>query len=161
MAEHPATYADQGEWGGSLDAPNPSLAVSSSHVSTLAEAALAARERAYAPYSGYAVGAALEDEAGRVHAGCNVENVSYRGDDLRRARRLGADGRGGRAEVRRVAVATADGGAPCGICLQSLLEFAPDPSAVEIELLGGAETTTTLGALMPRAFASREVRRAE
>ncbi len=127
----------------------------------LDEEALAARARAYAPYSGYAVGAALEDEKGRVHAGCNVENVSY-GATICAERgalaRLVAEG--GR-EVRRVAVATVDGGAPCGICLQSLLEFATDPSAVTVELIAGSEPvhTYTLAQLLPHAFLSKKVER--
>lgn len=128
----------------------------------LAEEALAARARAYAPYSGYAVGAAVEDEAGRVHAGCNVENVSY-GATICAERgalaRMVAEG--GRL-VRRVAVATADGGAPCGICLQSLLEFAPSPENVVVELFAGAEPSGmyTLAELIPRSFVSNKVKRA-
>lgn len=132
-------------------------------MSRLGEAAQAARAKAYAPYSGYAVGAALEDEAGQIHAGCNVENVSY-GATICAERgalaRLVADGA---KSIRRVAVATRDGGAPCGICLQSLVEFAPDPSQVEVELISeaGASGTTTLAQLMPRAFVSKDVGRAK
>lgn len=131
-------------------------------MSLLADAALAARTNAYAPYSGYTVGAAVEDESGRVHVGCNVENVSY-GATLCAERgalaRLVAEGG---KQVRRVVVATADGGAPCGICLQSLLEFTPDPSAVEIELFAGENPScvVTLAELMPRAFRGEGVRRA-
>ncbi|RYZ58153.1 MAG: cytidine deaminase, partial [Proteobacteria bacterium] len=123
----------------------------------LGEAALLARERAYAPYSGYTVGSAIEDEDGRVHTGCNVENLSF-GATMCAERgalsRMVADG--GR-EIRRVAVVTADGGAPCGICLQSLLEFIPNPESVEIELFAGAEPTGnyTLAQLLPRAFVSK------
>ena len=131
-------------------------------MSRLAAEAREARKRAYAPYSGYAVGAAVEDEHGRVHAGCNVENVSY-GATLCAERgalaRMVAEG--GR-QVRRVAVATADGGAPCGICLQSLIEFAPDPESVEVELFAGEDPTSlyTLAELMPRSFVSKRVGRA-
>ena len=126
------------------------------------EAARAARARAYAPYSGYAVGAAIEDESGALHAGCNVENVSY-GATLCAERgalaRMVADG--GLA-IRRVVVATRDGGAPCGICLQSLIEFASDPGAVEIVLTNdsGELARHTLAELMPRAFVSTRVHRA-
>lgn len=128
----------------------------------LVEEAKTARERAYAPYSGYQVGAAIEDESGRIHAGCNVENISY-GATICAERgaisRMVAEG--GR-EIRRVAVVTADGGAPCGICLQSLLEFAPDPNSVEIELFAGTKPSGhyTLAQLMPLAFVSNTVRHA-
>ena len=132
-------------------------------MSRLADEALAARACAYAPYSGYAVGAAIEDERGRVHAGCNVENVSF-GATLCAERgalaRLVAEGG---TQVRRVVVATADGGSPCGICLQCLLEFAPDPSRVEVELFAGESPSGlyTLAQLMPRAFVGNGVRRPE
>jgi cytidine deaminase len=128
----------------------------------LGEEAQAARARAYAPYSGYTVGSAIEDESGRVHVGCNVENVSF-GATMCAERgalsRMVADG--GR-EIRRVAVATEDGGAPCGICLQSLLEFIPDPESVRIELFAGSEPSGnyTLAQLLPLAFVSNNVNRA-
>jgi len=127
----------------------------------LGEEAKAARTRAYAPYSGYTVGSAIEDESGRVHTGCNVENVSF-GATICAERgalsRMVADG--GR-EIRRIAVATEDGGAPCGICLQSLLEFAPDPEQVEVELFAGSKPSGnyTLAQLLPLAFVSKNVNR--
>ncbi len=128
----------------------------------LAEEAQAARARAYAPYSGYAVGAAVEDERGHIHAGCNVENVSYGATICAERGALARMVAEGGSRVRRVAVATSDGGAPCGICLQSLLEFAPDPASVEIELLAGANPSGryTLAQLLPRSFVSNDVRRA-
>lgn len=128
----------------------------------LAEEAQAARARAYAPYSGYAVGAAIEDEHGRIHAGCNVENVSYGATICAERGALARMVAEGGTRLRRVVVATADGGAPCGICLQSLLEFAPDPSAVQVELLAGENPsgTYTLAQLMPRSFVSKNVGRA-
>ena len=129
----------------------------------LAEEAQAARSRAYAPYSGYRVGAAVEDEHGRVHAGCNVENVSYGATICAERGALARMVAEGGTRLRRVAVATADGGSPCGICLQSLMEFAPDPETVEVELLAGDNPSGkyTLAQLMPRSFVSKDVRRAE
>ena len=126
------------------------------------DAAREARERAYAPYSGYAVGAAVEDESGRVHAGCNVENVSYGATICAERGALSRMIAEGGRTIRRVAVVTLDGGAPCGICLQSLLEFAPEPERVEIVLADekGATTRHTLAQLLPRAFVSNVVRRA-
>ncbi len=127
----------------------------------LAEEALAARERAYAPYSGYAVGAAVEDESGRVHAGCNVENVSFGATICAERGALARMVAEGGRRVRRVAVATADGGAPCGICLQSLLEFAPEPENVVVELFADSSPSGsyTLAQLLPNAFVSGKVAR--
>lgn len=127
----------------------------------LGEAAQAARARAYAPYSGYAVGSAIEDESGRVHVGCNVENVSFGATMCAERSALSRMVAEGGHEIRKVAVATADGGTPCGICLQSLLEFAPDPESVQIELFAGSEPSGnyTLAQLLPFAFVSKNVRR--
>ena len=130
-------------------------------MSRLTDAAIAARSNAYAPYSGYAVGAALEDEQGRIHVGCNVENVSFGATICAERGALAWLVAEGAKRVRRIVVATADGGAPCGICLQSLLEFASDPSEVEVELFAGENPSevVTLAELMPRAFVSNGVRR--
>lgn len=123
--------------------------------------ALAARERAYAPYSGYAVGAALEDERGRVFSGCNVENVSYPASICaERTAIVKMVSEGGRS-IRRIAVATKDGGTPCGICLQTILEFALDPEALEVVAVNeaGESNVFTLAQLMPHGFRSAEVPR--
>lgn len=126
----------------------------------LIAAARAAREQAYAPYSGYRVGAALLDAQGNVWPGCNVENISY---GLCVCAERSAIARmvveGGSAIVE-VVVATSDGGTPCGMCVQSLLEFAPDPSKVRVRTLDeeGSVREFVLGELMPHAFASGAVR---
>ena len=132
-------------------------------MSRLGEAAREARRRAYAPYSGYLVGAAVEDELGHIHGGCNVENVSYGATICAERSALARLVMEGGSQVRRVAVATADGGAPCGICLQSLIEFAADPTEVEVELFAGENPSGryTLAQLLPAAFVSKDVRRTE
>ena len=93
----------------------------------LLEMAIEARKNAYVPYSGYAVGAALETKDGRVFTGCNVENAAY-GNTLcaERTALVKAVSEGYR-EFTKVAIA-ASGSAPypCGACRQSLYEFAPD-----------------------------------
>ena len=127
----------------------------------LIKAALAARQRAYAPYSGYQVGAAVRDESGRIHPAANVENISY-GVTLCAERgavsRLIAEGG---QRLTEVAVATRDGGTPCGICLQTLFEFATDPENVKVDVVSesGAIHTWQLSELMPQAFRSGEVGR--
>jgi cytidine deaminase len=124
-------------------------------LSELLERARAARARAYAPYSGFAVGAALATASGRIVEGCNVENASY-GLSLcaERVALAAAVAAGDRAFVA-LAVAGPDGvaTAPCGACRQVLAEFAPDLRIVYA--LPGGVAETTLGALLPAAFALR------
>lgn len=125
--------------------------------------ALDVRQRAYAPYSGYKVGAALESEGGVLYTGCNVENLAY-GSTMCAERnaifKMVADGE---HRFSRIAVATKDGGTPCGACLQVLLEFTDDPSSVEV-ICGsdaGKVAVYTLSQLLPHGFRSDSVQRTE
>ena len=116
-------------------------------------AALAVRQNAFAPYSKFKVGAAVEDDAGRIHTGCNVENATY-GLTLcaERVAIFKAISEGVR-QFRRIAVA-ADGGRltpPCGACRQVLWEFCGDVEITLVNLRGESETCR-LGELLPRAF---------
>src|SRR5271155_1880762 len=119
----------------------------------LIEAALGARHNAHAPFSQFKVGAALEDAAGRIHTGCNVENATY-GLTLcaERVAVFKAISEGVR-QFRRVAVAadTDTPPPPCGACRQILWEFCGD---VEIILINprGASETLQLSNLFPRPF---------
>ncbi len=119
----------------------------------LCEAALAARDRAHAPYSGFRVGAALEDETGRVHTGCNIENATY-GLTVcaERVAVFKAVSEGAR-KFRRIAIA-ADAEnltPPCGACRQILWEFCGDIEVALVNPRGGSETLR-LSALFPRPF---------
>lgn len=129
----------------------------------LAEAARQAREHAYAPYSGYAVGAAVRDRDGRIWTGCNVENVAYPLSMCAERNAIAAMIVGGGREIREIALATLDGGAPCGACLQVLSEFTADPSALTVHLIreGNAVRSHTLAELLPYAFRSDKVDRTE
>lgn len=92
----------------------------------LAHAAREARQRAYAPYSRYKVGAALLAADGTIYTGCNVENAVYpAGTCAERAAVTNAVVHGQRKFVA-IAVATGNSGTPCGICRQMLREFAPN-----------------------------------
>lgn len=120
--------------------------------------ALEARGRAYAPYSGYRVGAALEAEDGRVFAGCNVENAAYSVTCC--AERVAlhtAVAEGARAFRRIVVAASGRMPFPCGSCRQALSEFATDLPITIVDG-EGRERETTLGALLPEPFALREGR---
>lgn len=123
----------------------------------LVAAALAARQYAYAPYSGYAVGAAVEADDGRVFAGCNVENASYGLTVCAERSAVSAAVAAGALRIRRVAVAASAPPAPypCGACRQVLREFAGEQTPVLIAAGDDAAvyTRTTLGALLPMAFA--------
>ena len=122
-------------------------------VAALTAAALAARENAHAPYSKFCVGAALEDNTGRIHTGCNVENATY-GLTLcaERVAVFKAISEGVR-KFQRIAIA-ADTDAltpPCGACRQILWEFCGDIEVILVNPRGASETLQ-LKSLFPRAF---------
>ena len=119
-------------------------------------AAAKARARAYAPYSDFRVGAAL-GAGGRVFTGCNVENASY---GLALCAERVAVARAVTEGIRRIdAIAVASGTVPptppCGMCLQTLAEFAGPGTEVILSGPRGGTVTTTLGELLPRAFSRR------
>lgn len=119
----------------------------------LVSAALAVMERAYAPYSGFRVGAAIRAADGSVTTGCNVENAAYpAGICAERAAVAAAVAHGSRTFTTLV-VATEAGAPtpPCGMCRQVLVEFAP---ALEIFSVtrGGAGARWTLAELLPAPF---------
>lgn len=120
-----------------------------------------ARENAYAPYSGFAVGAALLGADGRVYTGCNVENAAYPVACCAERTALFHAVAEGAREFAAIAVAGGRIGdnaeascPPCGVCRQALAEFC-DPETFRVYLVapGGGVEETTLGALLPRAFA--------
>ncbi len=100
----------------------------------LIKAAREARERAYCRYSKYSVGAAIIDDNGQLHSGCNVENAAYNLGNCAEAAAIAAMVQGGGRLIRRIAVA---GGysdiapcTPCGGCRQRIKEFADENTAV-------------------------------
>src|ERR1700704_1522051 len=119
----------------------------------LVSAALAVRENAFAPFSKFKVGAAVEDSEGRIHGGCNVENATY-GLTLcaERVAVFKAISEGVR-KFRRVAVAadTDNLTPPCGACRQILWEFCDDVEIILVNLHGKIETYG-LKALFPKPF---------
>jgi len=121
----------------------------------LLAAASLARRRAYAPYSGYPVGAALRDEDGRVHAGANVENAAYPQSQCAEASAIGVlVAAGGRRIVEALVVADAGAGlpTPCGACRQRLREMMAPGSPVHLAGEAGILRTVTLGELLPLSF---------
>lgn len=118
------------------------------------------RGHAYAPYSGYRVGAALRGSDGRIWTGCNIENVSFGLTVCAERVALGKMVSEGCRELARVVVYTMDGSAPCGSCLQAMREFARDPAKVEVILAGETEPprVVSLKALLPYGFDSEVVK---
>jgi len=120
----------------------------------LVDAARRARQRAYAPYSKFAVGAAVLDEHGHIHAGCNVENAAYPQGWCAEATALAHLVMAGGLRVHAVAV-VGDAPAPvtpCGGCRQKLREFAADDVPVIVADLQAVRARFTLGELLPASF---------
>lgn len=115
-------------------------------------AARSAAGRAYAPYSGFVVGAVVVGPSGQSHRGVNVENASYPAGLCAERVALGALIAAGERQLRCVAVAAGDGGdcLPCGLCLQALAEFG-DP--VVVAQTGGALRAVRLRELLTAPFA--------
>lgn len=112
------------------------------------------RENAYAPYSGFKVGAALRSRSGAVHVGCNVENVAYPEGTCAEAGAIAAMIAAGEQRIVELAV-IADGSTPvppCGGCRQKIAEFAEGDVKVTLATVGGAISHTCAAALLPGAF---------
>jgi cytidine deaminase len=125
----------------------------------LVQAAKAARENAYAAYSGYRVGAALLDEKGRIHTGCNVENASF---PLGSCAEVNAIGAMVAAGGRRIVAIAAVGGreqleacTPCGGCRQNIQEFADANTRVLLLGADGGIESHSIAALLPLSFRLR------
>lgn len=119
----------------------------------LISAARAAQSQAYAPYSGFAVGAAVRTGDGRVFTGANVENASYGLAVCAERTAVLAAVLAGARQVVAVAVCTSlwPPAAPCGMCRQTLAEFARDAEIVLCSPSGPAQRTR-LAVLLPHAF---------
>lgn len=129
--------------------PDPTL-------TPLVEAAWRARDGALCTYSGFAVGAALRDAAGRTWTGANVENASYTlGLCAERVAIFHALVHGGRGFTHVVVATDTDAPtSPCGACRQILWEFARDATVVMVAR-GGVTATSSVAALVPLAFDER------
>ena len=118
----------------------------------LIEAACAARANAYCPYSGFAVGAALLADSGRVYAGANCESASYGAAICAERAALTAAVTAGERRFAALAVAAGDSPTPpCGICRQLLAEFG-DMTVFCASAAGGGVREYALSALLPEAF---------
>lgn len=129
------------------------------------DAARSVQRHAHAPYSGYSVGAAVLDEQGRLHLGCNVENASYPEGICGEANAIGSMVAAGGQRIVAIAVtgsasATAqrqfaENGetcAPCGGCRQRILEFADDDTQILLLDAAGKPVSHRMTDLLPQAF---------
>lgn len=140
-----------------MQSPVPAAAESRSDdhaIDALFEAARAVRERAYAPYSRFPVGAALLDDTGRIHAGCNVENAAYPVGTCAEASAIAAMIVAGGTRIRAILV-LGEGPlpvTPCGACRQRIREFSAPDTLVLAADPTGVLARFTIEALLPASF---------
>jgi len=124
---------------------------------TLIHKAMEAWKRAYAPYSGYAVGAALLTESGKIYEGVNIENAVYPlticGERVAVFKAVSE----GEKSFRAIAVVTKNGGTPCGSCRQVLAEFGLDTVVLIADLQGNLLHELTVAELLPHAFGEADL----
>ena len=126
---------------------------------TLIALANEARRWAYAPYSNYPVGASMRTKSGRLFTGCNVVNAAYpTGMCAERVAMFKAVSEGER-EFEVIAVATSNGGSPCGGCRQVMAEFGLDTGVLICDSEGRQLQETTVAGLLPGAFTPKDLKR--
>ena len=120
----------------------------------LLDAARSAQARAYAPYSHYAVGAALRSSSGAIFSGCNVENASFPAGTCAETNAIGAMIVAGASRITEILV-IGDGEppiAPCGSCRQRIFEFASADTKIHSADSTGVKTSYRMADLLPHAF---------
>ncbi len=118
----------------------------------LLKQAAAARELAYAPYSHYAVGAAVLTKSGKVYTGCNIENAAYSMCNCGERTAIFKAVSEGEREFAALAVVTENGGSPCGACRQVFYEFASADTLVIVSDTKGNRQEYTIGELLVEGF---------
>jgi len=114
--------------------------------------ALAARTNAYAKYSNYAVGAALLADSGKIYTGVNVENASYPLSMCAERTAIFKAVSDGERSFQAIAIASDNGGSPCGGCRQVLSEFGLDTQVITVDRDGTIILDTRVEDLLPSAF---------
>lgn len=121
--------------------------------------ALAARQKAYIPYSKFAVGAALLSVEGNFYSGCNVENVSYPCGNCAETGAISAMINGGDLQILEILILSEGSEliSPCGACRQRIKEFSIPSTLVHLANLSGIQKTCTIEELLPLAFNETEL----
>lgn len=129
---------------------------------SLLDAATAVRERAYAPYSRFKVGAAIRTASGAVHVGCNVENVAYPEGTCAEAGAIAAMVAAGETQIAEVLVIadSPEPVPPCGGCRQKIAEFAGQEVRVTLCTTDGKSRVMTVADLLPGVFTAAHMDRA-
>ncbi len=123
----------------------------------LIAAAIDARQWAYAPYSDYAVGAALLSASGRIYEGVNIENAVFPMTICAERVAVFKAVSEGERQFLAIAVVTKNGGSPCGACRQVLAEFSAETIVVIADATGRLVKETTIEELLPGAFGSHDL----
>jgi len=118
----------------------------------LVQLALEARERAYAPYSNYRVGAAVLTASDRFFTGCNVESAAYPTSMCAERVAVFKAVSEGEREFVALAVVTSNGGTPCGACRQVMAEFGLDTLVLIADVEGNLKQEARVAELLPGAF---------
>jgi len=118
--------------------------------------AMKAREKAHAPYSRFAVGAALLAKSGRIYTGCNVENASYGLSTCAERVAVFKAVSEGERDFEAIAIVTEKGVTPCGACRQVMMEFGEDTQVI-VANGAGEYRVFTLQELLPEAFTPKHL----
>ena len=130
----------------------------STRESELIARAVEARPWAYAPYSNYKVGAALLTASGKIYDGVNVENAAYPSCICAERTAVVKAVSEGEREIVAIAIATVNGGTPCGTCRQVLSEFGLDATLLMVDGAGNIVQRTTVRALLPDSFGPEKLK---
>ncbi|MFX3624995.1 MAG: cytidine deaminase [Ectobacillus sp.] len=122
--------------------------------------ALEARKQAYAPYSGFQVGAAILTKSGKVYFGCNVENASYGLTNCAERTAIFKAVSEGDMDIAAIAVVGDTDGpiSPCGACRQVIAEFCDTDAPVILANIKGDFKVTSIGELLPGGFSSKDMK---
>ena len=128
------------------------MKLSEDKIQELLSQAMQIRENAYAPYSRYAVGAALMSSSGDIFTGTNVENAAYSMTMCAERSAIFNAVSNGVREIIAIVVVTEDGGVSCGACRQAISEFGKDVALFFASSQGEIVLETTISELLPHAF---------
>ena len=133
------------------------MELSRKKVDELIDLAIKARSFSYSPYSHYAVGAALLTSSGRVYTGANIENSAYPDSICAERVAIFKAVSEGEREFAAIAVATENGGSPCGSCRQVMSEFSLNMRVIVVDGSGRIFIDTDADDLLPHAFTSEDL----